>query len=204
MSIEYARTISVSQFTGLIRETGVALPLVWTDSTSSPGSAQFHIQIGDEAVVAWLDNHHLAGEMMLWGWKDGRQIVFNMKSENCDFSQAQRVLILATGFYEYTEPSDFQTTRRDRHFFTMRGEDWFWILGVANQSRFAMLTARSGPDIKPYHKRQLCILPPAAGIDWLTLARPQEYLLGPSPTGTFMVRTLREAAPAETARHQSL
>jgi hypothetical protein len=52
MCIEYARTIGVSRFTRIIRETGVVPPFVWMESMPSPGSAQFHIQIGDEAVIA--------------------------------------------------------------------------------------------------------------------------------------------------------
>jgi putative SOS response-associated peptidase YedK len=202
MCIEYARTIGVSRFTRIIRETGVVPPFVWMESMPSPGAAQFHIQIGDEAVIARPGGRHLVGETMSWGWKDGRQVIFNMKSENCDFSRTLRVLILATGFYEFTEPADPRESHRDRHFFTMRDEEWFWIAGVAHHGRFAMLTTRPGPDIKPYHKRQLCLLPPAAGVDWLNLTLPQEDLLGSSPSGMLMVRTLHETAPVDHARYQ--
>lgn len=201
MCIEYARTIGMAQFDRLVNEAESGSPFEWTGLTPSPGSLQFHIQIGDEAAIARLESHRLAGEMMRWGWRDGRQVVFNMKGEGCDFSSALRVLILATGFYEYTEPADPHEGRY-RHFFTMRGEEWFWIAGIANHGRFAMLTVRPGPDIKPYHKRQLCLLPPSSGIDWLTLAQPQKDLLKPLPGGTLMVRTLREAAPLDHVHYR--
>lgn len=201
MCIEYARTIGVGQFMRLVLETGAVPPIAWIDPSPSPGSAQFHIKIGDEAVIARLEGRHLIGQMMSWGWKDGRQIIFNMKAENCDFSPMMRVLILATGFYEYTEPAEPRIGRRDRHLFTMRGEEWFWIAGIAEHGRFAMLTTCPGPDIKPYHRRQLCVLPPSLGWDWLTLAVPQEDLLKSVPAGTLMVQTLHEAAPVDPERY---
>ena len=147
-------------------------------------------------MIARLERYHLAGEMMSWGWQDGRQVIFNLRSENCHFSEATRALILATGFYEYSEPTEVES--RERYLFTMRAEQWFWIAGVIREGRFSMLTTRPGPDVKPYHKRQPCLLPPMMGFDWLTSGRPQEELLRPSPKRTLMVRT----AHADHTRYQ--
>jgi hypothetical protein len=202
MCIEYARAMGMGQFVRLIGEMGGTPPFVWTELMPSPGSGQFHIQIGDEAMVARLEGQHLAGEMMSWGWKDGRQVIFNMKSENCECPQVLRILILATGFYEFVEPADPLDGHRDRHLFTMRDAEWFWIAGVTCQGRFAMLTTRSGPDVRPYRKRQPCLLAPSMGMDWLTLAKPQEELLASSPAGTLMMRTLHEMSPVGHTRYQ--
>jgi putative SOS response-associated peptidase YedK len=50
------------------------------------------------------------------------------------------------------------------------------------------------PQIKlePFHDRQIYVLPPASGMDWLTLKRPESDLLKTPPKGTFTDRTLRQ------------
>ncbi len=54
-------------------------------------------------------------------------------SEGRDFSKSERVLIPATGFYEYTAPGKAEDKTQDRHLFTLKGEDWFWIAGIAKE-----------------------------------------------------------------------
>lgn len=98
-------------------------------------------------------------------------------SEGRDFSKSDRVLIPATGFYEYTAPANKKVKLKDQHFFTLRGREWFWIAGIVKENCFAMLTTEPGPDIKPYHDRQICLLAPEAGMDWLRLSRPEKDLL---------------------------
>lgn len=200
MCTEYARRIGIGEFIHQLGELTNIPSFTWTDSAASLGTAQFHIRIGDEAAVVRLEGHHLVGEMMSWGWKDGRQIVFNMKSEDCDFSGALRVLVLATGFYEYTEP-EANIASRERHLFTMKGEEWFWIAGIAQHGNFAMLTTRPGADIKPYHKRQICLLPAAVGMDWLLLDKPQDEILRATPAGTLAVKTYVEMSAAPLERY---
>lgn len=38
-----------------------------------------------------------------------------------------------------------------------------------------------------YHDRQIVVLPPSAGIDWLRLDRPAAEMLKPSDAGSFQV-----------------
>lgn len=201
MCIEYARTVAMNRLMHPIERVEITHHFEWVGAAPSPNFPQFHIQIGDKAIIARREGRHLAAEMMTWGWKEGRHIVFNMKSENRDFSQAFRILILATGFYEDTEPADLGKGRRERHLFTMRGEEWFWIAGIAAHDGFAMLTTRASSDIKPYHNRQLCLLPPSAGMAWLTLVKPQKELLGSLPEGRLAVRTLGQIAIANDTRY---
>ena len=61
---------------------------------------------------------------------------------------------------------------------------------------FTMLTTEPGPDVAPYHERQVAVLPRAAWIDWLDLARPEAALLRPLPTGSLHVR--RVSVDAQT------
>jgi putative SOS response-associated peptidase YedK len=117
--------------------------------------------------------------------------VFNFQSEGRDFSHSDRVLVFATGFYEYTTPAAPKVKLKDQHFFTLAGQDWFWIAGLARDGAFTLLTTAPGPDIAPYHDRQIVTLPPAAGLDWLTLSRPSSEILRAAPAGALSVRTLR-------------
>ena len=101
-------------------------------------------------------------------------------------------LIVATGFYEYTAPEAPKIKLKDQHFFTMKGEEWFWVAGIVKDNCFTMLTAAPGPDVEPYHDRQICALKPEQGIDWLRLSRPENELLATPPPGRFKVVTVRK------------
>ena len=57
---------------------------------------------------------------------------------------------------------------------------------------FTMLTTAPGPDIEPYHDRQVCVLGPDDWAAWLFLTRPEEELLRPLPAGSLSVETVRE------------
>jgi putative SOS response-associated peptidase YedK len=130
--------------------------------------------------------------MMTWAWKGpGGKPVFNFKSDGRDFSKSDRLLILATGFYEYTAPANPKVKLKDQHFFTLAGHDWFWIAGIEKQGCFTMLTTNPGPDVKPYHDRQICVLEPKDGPAWLNLTVPEAQLLRPLPLGSLRVKTLR-------------
>ena len=39
-------------------------------------------------------------------------------------------LIIADGFYEFTEPEDIKQKRKTKWLFTMRDHDWFCIAGI--------------------------------------------------------------------------
>ena len=67
----------------------------------------------------------------------------------------------------------------------------FWIAGIVKHNAVAMLTTAPGPDMEPYHGRQICLLSPAAGMDWLTLDKPEAALLKQPPKGRLQVRMLR-------------
>ena len=162
------------------------LPFAWAGAEPDP--SKFHVRVGHRGAVVRRDGDRLIGEMLIWGWEEGRQIIFNLRSEGKDFSHARRALILATGYSEYTEPMEPRVLGHEQHLFTMKGERWFSLAGIALGNCFSLLTTKAGPDIRPYCKRQLCVLSPSAGLDWL--GRPQPEMLTPSEAGTMSVRTL--------------
>jgi putative SOS response-associated peptidase YedK len=184
MCIEYElRTESFQAALPFLRQ---EMPFIWAGP--EPDRSQFRVGVGSRGAVVRLDGDRLVGELMSWGWEEGRQTIFNLRSEGRDFSQDQRVLILATGHYEYTEPMEPMILGHEQHFFAMKGERWLFIAGIAMGDCFSLLTTKAGLDIRPYCKRQPCVLSLSAGLDWLRGPRPE--MLKPSEAGTMSVRTL--------------
>lgn len=59
---------------------------------------------------------------------------------------------------------------------------------------FAMLTTEPGPDVAPYHDRQVVVLEPKDWAAWLYLSRPQSDLLKPLKAGSLSAETVRTGA----------
>ena len=107
-----------------------------------------------------------------WGFarpKGGPLI--NFRSDDRHFPTG-RCLIPADGFYEFTgDKAAPKTQKKSKWLFTAADDGLFCIAGLLRDDRFTMLTMQPGPDIAPYHDRQIVILPPSQWADWL----------GPSP-----------------------
>jgi putative SOS response-associated peptidase YedK len=76
--------------------------------------------------------------------------------------------------------------------FTKKGEPWFCIAGIWRSNSdvgeaFAMLTMDPGPDIAPYHDRQIAILDRADWADWLDLSGLAKGILKTLPAGSLSV-----------------
>lgn len=163
------------------------LPVVWEGRASNfeprPEIKMTEIapivrHVGDEAVVS----------MTQWAWKaPSGKPVFNFVSEGRDFSDADRVLIPADAFYEFTPKLTPSQKRLTRWKFTMPGNPVFWIAGIVQQGCWTMLTTDPGPDIAPYHDRQIVLIPADQGRDWLDLSRPQADILKALPGGSLAV-----------------
>ena len=73
----------------------------------------------------------------------------------------------------------------------MAGRDWFCIAGLWRTSdageAFTMLTPEPGPDVAPYHHRQVAVLPHEKWSSWLDGSGAARDLLGPCPAGTLEV-----------------
>jgi putative SOS response-associated peptidase YedK len=130
-----------------------------------------------------------------WSWPGpGGKPVYNFRSEGRDFSSG-RCLIVADGFYEFTTHSDPKSKRKHKWLFTLQGEEIFAIAGLWRNARdvgeaFTMLTAEPGPDVAPYHSRQIVVLPPADWARWLDPAVPARDLLKPLPAGSLHVEQI--------------
>ncbi len=144
------------------------------------------IRIGDTAPVVVRGDEGLELRMTKWAWRSpqGRP-VFNFRSEGRDFSSSRRCLIPADGFYEFTAPEPGHK-RKTKWLFTQTDGDWFWIAGVIRDDAFAMLTTSPGPDVAPYHDRQIVLLGQKQGMNWLDLKGHQPALI-PQTSGDLIV-----------------
>jgi len=126
-----------------------------------------------------------------WAWAGpGGKPVFNFRSEGRSFAGSDRRLIPADGFFEFTDRADGRKTPKHKHLFTMAGQDWFWIVGLVKYGAFAMLTTEPGPDVAPYHGRQVVVLPPSSAMEWLDLTKPEADICKPAPAGVLLHQQL--------------
>jgi putative SOS response-associated peptidase YedK len=195
MCNDYAREIEAARVIAAMEEMKNVPPFSYTGGRIPNAAAPTpHIKIRDRGLIVRLKGDRLEGEMVTWAWLQGRRPIFNFVSEGRDFSKTQRCLILATSFYEYTPPEERKPKiiLQDQHQFGLKGEAWFWIAGIVKEDCFAMLTVAPGPDIQPYHDRQIVVLPPTNGMEWLRLSQPERALLKALPKGSLKHRLLRK------------
>ena len=127
-----------------------------------------------------------------WSWPGpGGKPVYNFRSDGREFSSG-RCLIVADGFYEFTRPEDSQKKRKDKWLFTLKSEPWFCIAGLWRATAevgeaYTMLTTEPGPDVAPYHNRQVVVLRPQEWSRWLDPAVPAGEVLKALPEGSLEV-----------------
>jgi putative SOS response-associated peptidase YedK len=185
-------TASATLFDGFSE---IKIPIRFSESKPNL-EAREDIKITDTApMVRTVEGEPGAGELVQrrWSWPghNGRP-VYNFRSESREFASG-RCLIPADGFYEFTDPADKKKRRKDKWLFTMTGEPWFCIAGVWRSVKdvgeaFTMLTMPPGPDIAPYHDRQIAILDRADWAAWLDPSASAKTILKPPPPGALTVR----------------
>jgi putative SOS response-associated peptidase YedK len=156
------------------------------------------IRITERApIVRWSDRDGAAELVQRrWSWPGpSGKPVYNFRSDGREFGNSEkggRCLIVADGFYEFTTPKAARADKRkDRWRFTMPGLDWFGIAGLWRTTdvgeAFTMLTTEPGPDVAPYHHRQVALLAHASWSAWLDGSGSALDLLGPCPGGSLEV-----------------
>jgi putative SOS response-associated peptidase YedK len=150
------------------------------------------IRITDRAPIVRWSRDRSTAELVerRWSWPAPRgKPVFNMRSDGREFAQ-DRCLVLADSFYEFTSPEDPKQKRKDCWRFTPPGD--FAIAGLVRADpavgeAFTLLTVPPGPDITPYHNRQIALLGPADWRGWLDGSVSSIKLLQPSRAGDLRV-----------------
>jgi putative SOS response-associated peptidase YedK len=130
-----------------------------------------------------------------WSWPGpGGKPVYNYRSDNREFSGG-RCLIVADGFYEFTTHTDPKSKRKHKWLFTKKDEPWFCIAGLWRNTpdvgeAFTMLTTEPGPDVAPYHSRQICVLDRSDWARWLDTRVSAKDILKPLPRGSLNVEQI--------------
>ena len=186
----YTQSKSVDEVARLFRE--LQMPLVFPEG--APNLSPRDIAITDPGAIVRVspaDSFELV--IRRWSWPGaGGKPVYNFRSDGREFPNG-RCLIIADGFYEFTAPTDPKAKRKDRWLFTFPGGA---MLGIAGLTRavpgtgeaFTMLTTEPGPDVAPYHNRQVAVLPQERWRAWLDSSAPAGELLRPLAAGSLEVR----------------
>lgn len=160
------------------------------------------IRITDVAPVV-LSSQRGSGLLVQrrWSWPgQNNRPVYNFRSEGREFKE-NRCLILADGFYEFTTPEDPKQKKKDKWLFTKKDEPLFCIAGIWRDHpevgpAFTMLTMEPGPDVAPYHSRQIVILERDHWADWLDPTVPAAEVLKALPAGSLQVIPVGGSAAA--------
>jgi putative SOS response-associated peptidase YedK len=192
---DYANRVAFNAYREAFSQT--RLPLLRPGPEAAPNlEPRDDIRPTDVAPVIRAVEGGVELVQLRWGFAPGRPKagpVINFRSEGRAFDRG-RCLIPASAFYEFTGARYPKTKWR----FTVPGEDWFCIAGLWRPARddwpesFTMLTLAPGPDIAPYHDRQVAVLDRSDWERWLELGDPD--VLHPAKAGSLQVRPAAEAA----------
>lgn len=122
--------------------------------------------------------------------------VFNFRSEGRSFANSNRCIIPASAFFEFTG----KRYPKAKHRFALKESPitaiaGIWREGQGNQPpAFTMLTTEPGPDVAPYHNRQVVVLRPDDWANWIYLTKSEGELLRPLAAGSLHVETVRKGS----------
>jgi putative SOS response-associated peptidase YedK len=198
MCNEFSRKLDLDLLIVGMQQAGITLGFPEGLPNIEPAAS---IRITDPSVIV----RAVAGEPQLvtrrWSWpgQNGKP-VYNYRGEGRDFRNSRsqgRCLIPVDGFYEFTAPADPSVRRKDKWLFRWKGADWFAIAGLWKRDEavlpappheaFTLLTCEPGPDIAPWHRRQVALLAPDRWAGWLDGSIPAPQAIGPVPAGTLTV-----------------
>jgi putative SOS response-associated peptidase YedK len=193
MCNDYEQHVTYAQYAAALRALDLDPPATENDAALPRAD---DIRIGDLGPVLVASGNGVRLAHMRFGFpppRPGAGPVFNFKSDGRHFAESQRCVVVLSGFFEFTG------TRypKAKHRFALRDSPLMGIAGLWREGEkgepasFTLLTTAPGPDIAPYHDRQVAVLHPAEWADWLFLTRPEAELLRPLPAGTLIVETVR-------------
>lgn len=205
MCNEIARRIALGQLRDDWSE--IKVPLTFPEGLPNL-APEPSIRITDTALIlrAGADGG-ATGTMRRWSWPgQGGRPVYNYRSEGRALANAAdsgRCLIPVDAFFEFTAPPADAPRRakKTKWRFTAapggplalgRAEPWFCVAGfwrtdsVVGEA-FTLLTGEPGPDVAPYHHRQIVLPPRDAWAGWLDGSLDAAALRAPTPAGSLIV-----------------
>jgi putative SOS response-associated peptidase YedK len=158
------------------------------------------VRITDRAPIVRFNRASGAAELVerRWSWPGPHgKPVFNMRSDGREFGR-DRCLVVADGFYEFTTADDPKQKRKDCWLFRPASGEPFAIAGIVRDDpdigeAFTLLTVPPGPDIEPYHNRQIALLDPSQWRSWLDGSASSKAVLRPAPAGELSVESAAAA-----------
>lgn len=182
MCNEFAQERSLDE---LLREFGqLELPLAWGGGAPNM-EPRPSIRPTDPAYVVTGRDGGTRLAQIRWGFPGQRGPVINFRSDGRSFPKG-RCLVPVDAFYEFTGAKAPKSKWR----FTPAEDAFLGVAGLIRDDRFTLLTCPPGPDIAPYHDRQIVILPREHWAAWLDVTRPAPPI-GPAPAGALSVIQVR-------------
>lgn len=196
MCNDYEQHIAYADYCKMMQSLELGIP---THQSDLDLRQAYDIKIGDTGSVMRAAGDAIELAQMKFGFppagpKGGP--IFSFKSEGRRFDQSKRCLIPASAFFEFTGSK----YPKAKHRFTLKGEPFFAIAGLWREGQgnqppaFTMLTTSPGPDVQPYHNRQIVVLRPRDWRLWIDLDRPEAELLRHLPEGSLAVETVRSGS----------
>ena len=189
MCNEAARRIELGLLRDDFSQTGI--PLVFPEGV--PNMAPLDgFRITDQTTIIRGSPDEAELVTRRWSWPGaGGKPVYNFRSDGRSLDKG-RCLIPVDCFFEFTAPADPKQKRKDKWAFRLAGHAWFCIAGLWRDDptvgeAFTMLTCPPGPDIAPYHARQVVVLGREQWGRWLDPAVPAGELCRPLPEGSLLV-----------------
>ena len=197
----YTQTRSIDEIKKIFD--AMQMPLALPEG--APNLTPRDVAITDPGVIVREGKASLELVIRRWSWPGPHgKPVYNFRSDGREFPSG-RCLILTDGFYEFTTPRDPKRKRKDRWLFTDPAGGMIGIAGLVRPDpgeagkrhageAFTMLTTEPGPDVAPYHLRQVAVVAPGNWAAWLGHEGKASELLGPMPAGTVTVQAAKAAA----------
>lgn len=191
MCNEAARRIALGELRNDWGETRI--PLIFPEGAPNMAPLDGFRITDSTVIIRGIDGAADSAELVTrrWSWPGSHgKPVYNYRSDGRDLKRG-RCLIPVDAFYEFTTPADPKAKRKDKWAFRLRDHAWFCIAGLwrsdpAVGEAFTMLTCPPGPDILPYHSRQVVVLGRGDWARWLDPSVPSADLCRPLPAGSLI------------------
>lgn len=188
MCNEVSRTMSLEALRDGFADAGVALDYPEGLPNMAPLAS---IRITDRTVVVGTGGALLTRR---WSWPgNGGRPVYNYRSDGRDL-KAGRCLVPVDAFFEFTAPEG-SAKHKTRWAFTHAHQPWFALGGLLRDgvalgggevgTAFTLLTCPPGPDVAPYHPRQMVVIERRDWASWLDGSSRSAALTVPLPAGTL-------------------
>jgi putative SOS response-associated peptidase YedK len=191
MCNDYQRHVEWEAYCHLMQALELGIPAQQSEIDLPPAE---DVRINDIAPVMRTRGNVVELVPMRWSFPASRPAarpVFNFRGEGRRFDKDDRIIIPASGFYEFTGTK----SPKSKWLFALKGTPMMGIAGIGRMAdgreRFTMLTVDPGPDLEGFHDRQVVVLPPRDWATWLYADAPEKELIKPLPAGSLGVTLYR-------------